>query len=219
MSYLTKAYRKRDDKFGAKSVERDMGGALFAGKEVEWKKSEYWRKMGVDQSRDPNQQQLNVVKSAGMLFVPMYQNPSTGAREELDANDKTTVVLGGVAREVGKEGIRVLHEELCEDIIEKSLEREAYLNDLVELVLIIGDDGTQALHPQLFNECKGTACLPSQIRVEVSADELSKRIRNLKNAVRIFMDKVVVPQSLLDKVHNKTKVKSVDHTMINSSTA
>ncbi len=155
MAFLTTAYRSGDPKFGSKSLSKDLGGAMFAGKEVDWKKHEYYRQKGINYNKpdgkraDKAEIEADVFRASGMTFAPHYTK-TDGTAEALTEGDTTTLVLEGKPYEVRAEGIRVVNEDLYGYIVEKSLEREQFVNDIVELCLIVGDNGVKALHPALY---------------------------------------------------------------------
>ena len=127
--------------------------------------------------------------------------------QKLDETNTIPLEFNGRTYQVGKDGIKVVNEKVLDEIVEESLEREEYINDVSDLLLHVGNMGVLAISLDLYKALKTANCLPSNIRNTTNRDDFGNKILAMKNEIEKIIDHVVIPESSLEKLkHYRQKM-------------
>ena len=80
-----------------------------------------------------------------------YFKPTNGKGRDLDEGLTVPLEFNGRTYQVGNDGIKVVNEKVLDEIVEESLEREEYINDVSDLLLHVGNMGVLAISLDLYN--------------------------------------------------------------------
>ena len=81
-----------------------------------------------------------------------YFRPTNGKGDDLDEGVTVPLEFNGRTYQVGSDGIKVVNEKVLDEIVEESLEREEYVNDVSDLFLHVGNMGVLAISLDLYNK-------------------------------------------------------------------
>lgn len=205
------------NKLGLNGGNVKDGVGMQVGAKVEWNMEKKLREMGVSteawknfqKGKDSIEREAAISDLTGWTLVPH------------DANGKkiataVPVSWGGRTYNVsGDSGLKIVNEELLGFVADEAMEREEKLNDIVDLLLYVGDYGVAAIDKQLYQSLGARAgrnglealpsVLPSEIKNTTDSKTFGEKILALKRRVEPHLDRIVFPENVLEKVRSRRK--------------
>lgn len=196
------------------------GDAIGMAGQWAWNLADKARHMGIPDANNPaameefrkavtEKNSEALAPFSGIYLAPKMGDGTTELKGEIPLE------FGGRTYQVGPKGIKIVNEKMLDEIVTESIERENYITDVCEMFLYAGDSAVALVSDELFKLLKeggnvkglkiSRGCLPSNIRHTTDAAQYGAKYLDMKNAVNLVIDRIVIPEATLEKSRSVQK--------------
>lgn len=158
-----------------------------------------WKSFSSTKSTDQKAHEIS--KYTGITLKPFR-----GDGGEIREDEKIPYEFGGKTYMVdSKTGLKVVNKDMLADVVSQAIEREEYVNDIVDLLLYSGDMGVAAIDHELYQDLNAKRVKPSEIRNTTDTAGFGEKILLMKRVINDHVDRIVFPDNVLEMLKNKRK--------------